>query len=163
MHHKWQSYGVWFLRYGAQHTDFFVILDHFLPFILLWTQKIKILKKRKKHLKISSFYKNVPKIMIISYTVPEIRCVTDIILIFYFGLCFALFWPKKSCVQKIMITWCTVPEIWCATDGRTDRQKKWHIEVGAPPKNFISSCSHCSQHSNFSYKVINKIIAKAEV
>ena len=21
------------------------------------------------------------------------------------------------------------------TDGRTDRRKKWHIEVGAPPKN----------------------------
>ena len=36
-----------------------------------------------------------------------------------------------------MITWFTVPEIWCATDGRKDRQtdgqKKWHIEVGAPP------------------------------
>ena len=32
-----------------------------------------------------------------------------------------------------------VPEIWCTTDGRmddrTDEQKKWHIEVGAPPKN----------------------------
>ena len=35
-----------------------------------------------------------------------------------------------------MIKWCTVPEIWCATerDGQTDRWKKWHIEVGAPPK-----------------------------
>ena len=32
-----------------------------------------------------------------------------------------------------------VPEIWCATDGQTDRWmdrwKKWHIEVGVPPKN----------------------------
>ena len=34
------------------------------------------------------------------------------------------------CVPKTMIRWCTVPEIWCRTDG----QKKWHIEVGAPPK-----------------------------
>ena len=29
---KWQSYDVWFLRYGMQWTECFVILDHFLPF-----------------------------------------------------------------------------------------------------------------------------------
>ena len=39
------------------------------------------------------------------------------------------------CVPKIMIRWQIVPEKWCVTDGRTDRRKKWHIEVGAPPKN----------------------------
>ena len=27
---KWQSHDVWFLRYGAWQTDFFVILDHLL-------------------------------------------------------------------------------------------------------------------------------------
>ena len=47
--------------------------------------------------------------------------------------------PFYTCVPKIMIRWCTVPKIWCATDGRTDRQmdgwKKWHIKVGASPKN----------------------------
>ena len=32
VHHKWQSNDVWFLRYWARQTDFFVILDHFLPF-----------------------------------------------------------------------------------------------------------------------------------
>ena len=32
MHHKWQSYDVSFLRYGAQQAEFFVILDRFLPF-----------------------------------------------------------------------------------------------------------------------------------
>ena len=42
---KWQSYNEWFLRDGAQQTDFFVILDNFLPFTPLTTQKIKILKK----------------------------------------------------------------------------------------------------------------------
>ena len=28
----WQSYDVWFLTYGAWWTQFFVILDHFLPY-----------------------------------------------------------------------------------------------------------------------------------
>ena len=32
VYHKWQSYDVWFLRYGVQQTEFFVILDRFLPF-----------------------------------------------------------------------------------------------------------------------------------
>ena len=30
--HKWKSYEVWFLRYWAQQTESFVILNHFLPF-----------------------------------------------------------------------------------------------------------------------------------
>ena len=62
LQHKWQSYDIWFLRYGVQQTEFFVILDHFLPFCPppLRTQKIKILKKWKKHLKIFSFHKCVP-------------------------------------------------------------------------------------------------------
>ena len=38
-------------------------------------------------------------------------------------------------VPNVMIRWCTVPKIWCATYGRTGGRKKWHIEVGAPPKN----------------------------
>ena len=45
-----------------------------------------------RSLEISSFYANVPKIMITCYTAPAI-CVTDVILIFYFGLCFALLPP----------------------------------------------------------------------
>ena len=32
MYHKWQSYDVWFLRYGVRQSEFFVILDYFLPF-----------------------------------------------------------------------------------------------------------------------------------
>ena len=67
----------------------------FCPFTPLTAQKMKISKKWKKHLEISSFY---------------------------------------TCVPKIMIRWCTVHKKWCATDRRTDRWKKWHIEVGAPPK-----------------------------
>ena len=62
----------------------------FCPFTPLTTQKIKIKKKWKMYLEISSFYKNVPKIMMICSTVPEMQCMTDVILIFYFGLFFAL-------------------------------------------------------------------------
>ena len=49
----------------------------FCPFILLTTWKIKILKKCKQHLELSSFYIHVPKIMIRWCMVPEICCVTD--------------------------------------------------------------------------------------
>ena len=65
VHHKWQSYDLWFLRYGARRTEFFVILDHFFcPFTTLTTQKIKVWKKWRKCLEILSFYICVPKIMI---------------------------------------------------------------------------------------------------
>ena len=45
------------------------------------------------------------------------------------------------CVPKITIRWCKVPEIWCATDRQMDGRKKWHTEVGAPPKNTKYKCS----------------------
>ena len=32
VYHEWKSHDVWFLRYGAWWTEFFVIWDHFLPF-----------------------------------------------------------------------------------------------------------------------------------
>ena len=47
-------------------------------------------EKMKKLLKISSFYTSAPEIMITCYTVPKIWCVTDAIIIFHFGLFFAL-------------------------------------------------------------------------
>ena len=82
-------------------TEFLVILDHFLPFYPTNSSKNQTLKKRKKkHLEISSFYKSVPNIMIICYTVPEIWHVTDVI-IFHFGLFFALL-PTLT-AQKIKI------------------------------------------------------------
>ena len=60
VYRKWQSYDVWLLRYGAWHTDFFVILDNFLLFYPLKTWKIKISKKWKKQHEISSFYTCLP-------------------------------------------------------------------------------------------------------
>ena len=90
VYHKWQLYDVWFMIYRVQWTEFSVILDHFCLFTPLKPWKIKILKKWNKILEISSFYTYVPKIMIISYIVPEIWCMMDVILIFYFGLFFIL-------------------------------------------------------------------------
>ena len=51
VYYKWKWYSVWFLRYGVQQAEFFLILDHFLPVYppppFLKTQKIKILKNEK--------------------------------------------------------------------------------------------------------------------
>ena len=47
VHHQWRSYGVWFLRYKAWQRDFFVIVGHFSPLMLLTIQKME--KKKKMH------------------------------------------------------------------------------------------------------------------
>ena len=48
MHHKWQLYYVWFLRYGVKQTELLSFWAIFCPFTPLKTRAIKILKKRKK-------------------------------------------------------------------------------------------------------------------
>ena len=60
-----------------------VIMGHFLPFYPppLKTDKIRILKKWKKFLQISSFYTSVPKTTIIWSTVPEIQSETEFFVI----------------------------------------------------------------------------------
>ena len=79
----------------------------------------EILKNWKKHLEIS-FYTKFNYLTLKFY-----------LTIFHFGLFFALLAPPNIRVPKIMIRWCTASKIWCTTDGR---RKKWHIEVGTPPK-----------------------------
>ena len=101
---------------------YFSFCPIFCPFNSLTAQKIKISKKWRKHLEISSFYTSVPKIMIICYTVTEIWCVADGQM------------DKRTNGQT---------NGW--TDRRTDRQtggrKKWHIEVGSSRnKNFNLAC-----------------------
>ena len=86
-YHKWKSYDVWFVRYSLGPS--FALLHPPLSRPLT-TQRIKILKKWKKHLEISSFYTSVPKIMIIGYTVPEIWCVLGVTIIFHFDPFFTL-------------------------------------------------------------------------
>ena len=149
----------------------------------------------------------MPKIMIICYAVPEIRRVTDVIVIFHFGIFFAFYPPNspknqnfkkwnKTPGDTIILNKCTKDHdhmLYCSWDmardkcncyfsfwaffcsarkikikkkikktkhleissfyivyhklwsgevrflryGKrwTDGRKKWHIEVGAPPKN----------------------------
>ena len=48
VYHKWQSHEVWFLKYRAWRTKFFVVLDHFLLFYTPSNSKIQNLKKWRK-------------------------------------------------------------------------------------------------------------------
>ena len=73
----------------------------FCLFTSLTAWKIKIKKKKKKEKRKKKpgdiiFYTSLPKIMIICFTVLEIWCMTDIIVIFNFGLFFGLLQPRKS-------------------------------------------------------------------
>ena len=86
-------YGCWDIKCDKQ--NFLSFWTIFCPFNTLTTWKIKISKKWKKHLEIS-FYTSVPKIMVICYTVPEIWCMTNVIVIFHFGLFFALLPPQSK-------------------------------------------------------------------
>ena len=131
-------------------------MSHFLPFYPPNSSKNQNLKKWKKSLEISSFYTSVPKIMIICYTVPEIWCMTDGFFFFFsFWVFFSPFTLtarryhlspgdiitlhtcSKNYDQMIYSSWYIVHNGW--TYGQTDRRKKWHIEVGVPPKKFIST------------------------
>ena len=111
VYHKWRSYDVWFLRYWVWRTEFFVILDHFLPFYPLTTWKIKY--------NFTNVYHKWQ-----SYDVWFLRYEAWWIEFFcYFGLVFALLplkikilknWkihlkisPFYTSVPKIMIIYCS--------------------------------------------------------
>ena len=69
----------------------FVILGHFFAFLPYTNNpKNQHFEIVKKGLEISPFYASVPKIVITCYTVPDIWRVTDVTVIFHFGLFFAL-------------------------------------------------------------------------
>ena len=78
---KNQSYEVRFLRYRVSQTEFlsfWAIFALLLPLSpTLTTQKIQILKKRKKCLEILSLYTCILLMKIMWCMVPEIRNVTD--------------------------------------------------------------------------------------
>ena len=124
-----------FLRYRVWQTEIgnYVTFFALLPSPLK-TQKIRILKKWKKLLEISSFYTSVSKTTIIWGTVPEIHSETDRFFCHFWSF-FAILpsnnWETKifkkwkehleissfyKGVPKITIIWCMLPEIWNKTD-----------------------------------------------
>ena len=139
---------IWFLRYGAWWTELFVIFGLFLPFYPSNNPKNKIFEKMKK---------KTPRDIIILHKCSKNHD-------------HMLHWqPKKSEFKKtmkknpgdIMIlhmcttnyghmmysSWDMVCDRW--TDRQTEK-KKWHIEVGAPPKNW-NKCR--SRHILFFSKI----------
>ena len=48
LHHKWQSYDAWFLRYGVQQTKYFVIWTVFLPVYTSMDPENQNFEKMKK-------------------------------------------------------------------------------------------------------------------
>ena len=95
MYTKSRSDDIQFLRYSVWQIKFlFLILGYVFPFDPLNSPKHQNFEKMKKALEISSFYICVPKIMIRWCIVPEIWCMTDVI-IFHFGPFFALLPPNS--------------------------------------------------------------------
>ena len=130
---KWQPYDVWFLRYGAQRIELFVILDHFLPFYPANNPENQNLEKIKKKLEIL-FY---------TCSINDNHMMNGSWYMTCDGWHFPLFWPifcpcaplrtqikikkekwKKhreissfhTCIPKMTIILCMLPEIWSAMD-----------------------------------------------
>ena len=137
-----------FLRYRMWQTE---IMGYFLPFYQTKNQKIRILKKLKRLLEISSFYTCGSKTTILWCMVPGVR---DKIFC-HFGPFLTFYHPpspnnlENQNVEKMKkasrdIT--IYQKLWLGNvqflrysvqqmDGWIDGRKKWHIEVGASPKN----------------------------
>ena len=104
LHHKWQSCDVWFLSYGVQWTEFFIILDCFLLFYPpKQPKKSKFWKNEKNGMDILSFYTGVTQMTIIWCMVPEIPSTTDTIFR-HFGPFFALL-PLNNPKNQNLTKW----------------------------------------------------------
>ena len=104
---KWQLYDVWFLRYVAWQTQYFVILDHFLPFYPLKNPKNHNFDNIKKMLK-SSFYMCTKNPCISRCTVSKTWSEADTIschLGSFFGLLQSLPPPLMILKIKILKKW----------------------------------------------------------
>ena len=88
----------------CDRQNFFVVLNHFLPFYPTNNPKIKNFEKWKKQQKNAWRYHfiQVPKIIIICYTVLEMWHMTDVIFIFHFGLFLAHLTPKSQKNQNFL-------------------------------------------------------------
>ena len=91
VYHKWQSYDVWLLRYGVWQTEFFVILDNFLPLYLpknLKNQNFEKIKNRPGDIMIlHKCTKNHNHMLHCSW---DMTCDQCLIVTFHFGIFFTL-------------------------------------------------------------------------
>ena len=148
MYHKWQSYNVWFLRYGARQTEFFLILEHFLPFYPTNNPKNQNFEKIKAGdiIILQNCTKNHDHMLYCSWEMAHDRCN----FYFSFQAIFGSFTSLTAWKIKILKKWKKCLEItivyqklWSddvpfqkyavhngRMDGLTDKQKKWHIELG---------------------------------
>ena len=83
VYHKWESHGVWCLRYGARQTEFINILDHFLPFYHWNNPDNQNFEKMKNILEILSFYTFSPSM---NMTYSMVPVMSDIILCHFWEL-----------------------------------------------------------------------------
>ena len=135
VYNKWRSYDVWFLRYKAWRTEFFVILSFFSPLTLLTTKRKHNFEKMKTAPR-DIFILHMPTIndnhmmygswnmewnwhnclsfwaifcLFISLTTRNIKILEKWVK------CLEILSVYK-CVLQMIIIWCMVPEIQGATD-----------------------------------------------
>ena len=134
-YHKWRSYDVCFLRYGAQGTEFVFTLGFFLPFYSclpstplrpshLTTQTIKIFKKWKTLLEISSFYtvhQNLwsDEVQFLSYGMQQTDGQMDRSAERCFSLPFLFPKPYPFCISPFSLETCNPPPSWYLSPENT--------------------------------------------
>ena len=156
MFQKLWSDDIRFLRYGAWRMQLIFILGYFLPYYPPNSPKNQNFEKIKKPsgdiIILHMCTKNYDQMIYASWDIVRDRCNCY----FSFWAIFCPFTPPTA--QKIMILnkWKKMPgdiiilhkctKLWSddvrflryvarRTKRRTDGPKKWHLEVGAPPKN----------------------------
>ena len=129
-------------------TQFFVILDHFLPFYNPSNQKTQIFEKMKKSpgdiIILHKRNKSCDHMLYCCSDMERNRCICCFSFWAFFGSFTPLtdrkiknfknwqklldIWSFYTCVPKIMIRWSKVPEIWCTMDGRNHRRTDAQME-----------------------------------
>ena len=138
---------IWLMSSIIYFGIFFALLSPS-PSPLNRQKKWKFQKNKQKYIETWSFHTSVPKIMIICYAVPEIWRMTNVIVIFYFGL-FSTPLPPNSPQNQNFIQTKKLPQdiiilhmyqkLWLDDVGflrygtqQMNGQKKWHNRGGHP-------------------------------
>ena len=134
MFHKWKLYDVWFLRYEVWLTQFFFILDRFLPFYPTNNSKNQNFEKMKKMSRdiiiLHKCTKNRDHMLYCSWEMVRDRC-----------NCYFLFWtilwpfspltaPKILWSDNVWFLRCVVQWMNERMDGKSDI-KRWlpHLKI----------------------------------